>query len=385
MKLLLALSCVIVFWNVENFFDPAADSDNPSELSFTPSGERRWTFGRMRAKARAIAKVVLALADSSGAPPELVGLCEVENSHCLRELVSGTALRKYGYRYIHYDSPDRRGIDCALLYRSIPDDNPSSGLLPAGDSSGEASQKGLSPGAAHHFRRHPLTPSLGRLLASRSVPLRDSTGTIIPTRALLLAEFDSLSVIICHLPSKLGGSSQADARRSLALRTLAHLCDSLLASPLSSIPPSVSDHQKTAEHRRIVVIGDFNDTGTAESDSLMHPMRELLPANPSPGISVPGTTIPSAPGTIKFEGIWEQIDRAFISGPLAPNPTAESISPDNTQKNSIATLHIIALPILTTHDKKFGGTKPRRTYQGPRYLGGVSDHYPIMVFLSPSQ
>lgn len=346
MKLLLALSCVIVFWNVENFFDPAADSDNPSELSFTPGGERRWTFGRMRAKARAIAKVVLALADSSGAPPELVGLCEVENSHCLRELVSGTALRKYGYRYIHYDSPDPRGIDCALLYRSIPDDNPSSGLLPARDSSGEASKKGLSPGAAHRLRRYPLTPSLGRLLASRSVPLRDSTGTILPTRSLLLAEFDSLAIIVCHLPSKLSGSSQADARRSLALRTLSHLCDSI------------------SSDRRILVLGDFNDTRTAESDSLMRPMFELSPAPDSPLHS--WREIPSAPGTIKFEGVWEQIDRAFVTEPTA-------------------TLHILALPILTTPDKKFGGTKPLRTYQGPRYLGGVSDHYPIMVIISPSQ
>lgn len=311
MKLLLALSCVIVFWNVENFFDPAADSDNPSELSFTPGGERRWTFGRMRAKARAIAKVVLALADSSGAPPELVGLCEVENSHCLRELVSGTALRKYGYRYIHYDSPDPRGIDCALLYRS--------------------STTGASP-------------SLGRLLASRSVPLRDSTGAIIPTRALLLAEFDSLSVIICHLPSKRGGSASASRRRTLALRTLSQLCDSI------------------SSDRRILVLGDFNDTRTAESDSLMRPMFELSPAPDSPLHS--WLEIPSAPGTIKFEGVWEQIDRAFISEPSA-------------------TLHIIALPILTAPDKKFGGTKPLRTYQGPRYLGGVSDHYPIMVIIPP--
>ena len=313
MKLLLALSCVIVFWNVENFFDPAADSDNPSELSFTPSGSGRWSRSRYRTKARAIAKLVLALADSAGAPPDLVGLCEVENARCLRELVSGTALRKYGYRYIHYDSPDPRGIDCALLYRSS------------------------TTGA---------TPSLGRLLASRSIPLRDSTGAIVPTRALLLAEFDSLSVIICHLPSKRGGSASASRRRTLALRTLSQLCDSI------------------SSDRRILVMGDFNDTRTAESDSIMRPMFELSPAHDSPLHS--WREIPSAPGTIKFEGVWEQIDRAFVSEPSA-------------------TLHIIALQILTTPDKKFGGTKPLRTYQGPRYLGGVSDHYPIMVILSPSQ
>jgi len=340
MKLLLALSCVIVFWNVENFFDPAADSDNPSELSFTPSGSGRWSRSRYRTKARAIAKLVLALADSAGAPPDLVGLCEVENARCLRELVSGTALRKYGYRYIHYDSPDPRGIDCALLYRSS------------------------TTGA---------TPSLGRLLASRSIPLRDSTGAIIPTRALLLAEFDSLSVIICHLPSKRGGSASASRRRTLALCTLSQLCDSLSHAPTSkpyngishsSAGPEASFVPIPTEGKRILVMGDFNDTRTAESDSLMRPMFELSPEHDSPLHS--WREIPSAPGTIKFQGIWEQIDRAFISEPSA-------------------TLHIIALPILTTPDKKFGGTKPLRTYQGPRYLGGVSDHYPIMVILSPSQ
>ena len=362
MKLLLALSSVIVFWNVENFFDPTADSDNPSELSFTPRGERRWTSGRERAKARAIAKVLLALADSAGTPPDLIGLCEVENARCLRELVSGTALRKYGYRYVHFDSPDRRGIDCALLYRALPD----------------------GPG---------LTPSLGRMVSSRAVPLRDSSGTILPTRSLLLVEFDSLAVIVCHLPSKLGGSSQAEVRRAIALRTLSRLCDSLSRAESGE----VLGVNLAEGGRRIIVIGDFNDTRTPESDSLMRPMLELSPSPATGFPSVPGTIattaqtptssypitgFPSAPGTIKFEGIWEQIDRAFVSEPLAPGGPSEhptTLVPPATH----ATLHILALPFLTTPDKKFGGTKPLRTYQGPRYLGGVSDHYPIMVIIPP--
>ena len=80
----------IAFWNVENYFE-----DKP----------------HFRDKTRGIAKVILALADSAGEPPSVVGLCEVENDACMKALVRTPALRKYGYRYVHYDSPDHRGID----------------------------------------------------------------------------------------------------------------------------------------------------------------------------------------------------------------------------------------------------------------------------------
>ncbi|MBR6457641.1 MAG: hypothetical protein IKS71_03490, partial [Bacteroidales bacterium] len=98
----------IAFWNVENYFDTV--EDYPGD-PFTPGGRYRWTPSRFAAKTRGIAKVVLALSDSLGEPPSVVGLCEVENAGCLKALVRMPALRKYGYRYVHYDSPDPRGID----------------------------------------------------------------------------------------------------------------------------------------------------------------------------------------------------------------------------------------------------------------------------------
>ena len=326
----------IAFWNVENYFE-----DKP----------------HFRDKTRGIAKVVLALADSLGKPPSIVGLCEVENEECMKALVRTPALRKYGYRYVHYDSPDHRGIDCALLWRS------------AG---------GICPG-------------LGRLRASRAVPIRDTSGFVLPTRAILVVEFDSLSVVVCHLPSKRGGSPEASRRRLLALRTLATVCDSLASSDSggfypqklaeTSIFPQSGEKMgvnlaktgqndspggkmgvnpakatvfgpiggklgpKPAVHRPIVVVGDFNDTRTALSDSIMHHLREL----------------PADGGTIKFQGVWEQIDRAFVSPGLD------------------ATLTVACLPFLTEADKKHGGVKPRRTFIGPRYNAGLSDHLPIIV------
>ena len=260
----------IAFWNIENFFEGSS---------------------HFRDKARGIAKVILCLADSAGQPPSVVGLCEVENESCMKALIRQPALRKYGYRYVHYDSPDHRGIDCALLWRS-------------------------ADGAC---------PSLGRLRSSFAVPVRDTSGSVLPTRAFLVAEFDSLSVVVCHLPSKRGGSSEASRRRLLALRALSALCDSMAAP--------------------VVAIGDFNDTRSALSDSIMCPMREL----------------PTTGGTIKFQGEWEQIDRAFVS------PEAD------------AALFVAALPFLSEPDKKYGGVKPRRTFIGPRYNAGLSDHYPIIL------
>ncbi len=284
----LAAARNIAFWNVENYFDTIADSP---EDQFAPGGRYRWTSSKFGAKARGIAKVILALADSLGEPPYVVGLCEVENEACMKALIRQPALRKYGYRYVHYDSPDRRGIDCALLWRSTD---------------------GICPG-------------LGRLRSSFAVPVRDTSGSVLPTRALLVAEFDSLAVVVCHLPSKRGGSSEASRRRELALQTLAALCDSLPAP--------------------VMALGDFNDTRSTLSDSIMRPMREL----------------PVSDGTIKFQGEWEQIDRAFVSEGME------------------ATLSVAALPLLSEPDKKYGGVKPRRTFIGPRYNAGLSDHYPIIL------
>ncbi len=298
----------VAFWNVENFFE-----DSP----------------HFNDKARGIAKVVMALADSTGAPPDLVGLCEVENAACLRRLVAQPALRKYGYRFVHYDSPDHRGIDCALLWRGKPPVN------------------------------------------SCAIPVRDSSGSILPTRALLLVEFDSVAVIVCHLPSKRGGSAEADRRRSLALAALSRVCDSLAHLDSGEFYPyflaETANFNQSGENwgvnlaadRKIIVMGDFNDVRTAASDSVMAPMLELSPADDGP--------FPSAPGTLRFEGRWEQIDRAFVS------PAAT------------ATLRIAALPFLLEPDKRFGGVKPRRTFIGPRYNGGLSDHLPIMITLPSSR
>ena len=153
-------SLLVVFWNLENFFDYR--SDNKPQY---------WTKARFYAKCDGVAKTLLRIADRYGRLPDAVGFAEVENARVLRRLLDATALRKLDYRIVHYDSPDPRGIDCALLCRRS--------TLP--------------------------------LRASAAAHVPDSTGVPLLTRDILVAQFDSLAVLVNHHPSQLGGKAGRSA------------------------------------------------------------------------------------------------------------------------------------------------------------------------------
>ena len=279
MKLLILLvslvdSLLVVSWNVENFLDPKEDTTG------------RHTAKRLQAKCSGIAKTIFLIADKEGRLPDAVALMEVGNRRVLNKLLSTTPLRKLDYAIIHYDSPDRRGIDCALLYRK------------------------------------------SRLTLLRSGPrhLTDSTGAILRTRDILLSEFEGIDILVNHHPSKVGAASEE--RRAIAMRRMWGLIDSLSA----------------AGHQRILSVGDFNDN--------------VWPASDAPGTSIQGSR---PTGTIKYNGAWEKIDGHFARGALSVEEA------------------VFDHPLLTEPDRSYGGTKPRRSFSGPRWLGGVSDHYPVIL------
>jgi hypothetical protein len=101
--------CQIAFWNVENLFYPGRDSLN-RDSDYTPDGSHRWTYNRYFHKIEDLSRALVTIGGWQGL--DLIGLCEVETDSCLIHLTR--RLPRYGY--VHYDSPDRRGIDCALLY-----------------------------------------------------------------------------------------------------------------------------------------------------------------------------------------------------------------------------------------------------------------------------
>lgn len=102
---------VVVFWNVENFFDTRFDPGK-EDGTFIPTGEKRWTRSRFIDKRNGIAKTIIDIESF----PALIGLAEIENRYVLNQLIYETPLAMGGYAIVHRDSPDRRGIDVALLY-----------------------------------------------------------------------------------------------------------------------------------------------------------------------------------------------------------------------------------------------------------------------------
>ena len=299
---------VVMFWNVENFFDWRADGTSRSEVEFSAEGSKKWTKKRFYTKCGEIAKTIMAAADVYGEIPDVVGLAEVENRFVLNQLVRATPLAKFDYAVVHYDSPDRRGIDCALLYR-------------------RNRWRCVSSRACHIF------------FAGAEKP----PAQIMKTRDILLAilepvgeggQGEPIAVLVNHHPSKVGGGS--GDRRGIAMQRLVQIRDSLLDAGVG----------------RIIAVGDFNDA--------VDPAQGVCEKGP-----FYGRTGPLSPaGTIKFQGRWEKIDGC----PVLEGLTAQE--------------YIFDSPYLTEPDRSYSGTKPRRTYSGPRFLGGVSDHYPVIYLLT---
>lgn len=302
-------SLMVMFWNMENFFDYIDDGSGESDKEFSAKGVRHWTKRKFNAKCQAIAKSILWISSTEGRLPDIIGMAEIENIRVLKKLIESTALGKLDYGIVHYDSPDHRGIDVALLYR-----------------------------------KDILTLTGSK--ACRVNGISDSNpADSLKTRDILLAQFYSaevlsgarINILVNHHPSKFGGQS-SEWKRNAAIGRLKQLTDSLYA----------------CGERCIIATGDFNDT---PENPLFERLGSIL-ANKALPLAQKGS------GTIRYNGKWELIDMFFVSKPLEKSE-----------------MKIITLPFLMKWDNVHPGQKPLRTYSGPKYLGGVSDHLPIVLII----
>ena len=247
------------WWNVENLFD-LRDDPKTNDEEFTPEGDRHWTRRRLNAKCDGIYKT-LVMMDL----PDVVGLGEVENAYVLRELCQGTPLAQVPYRYVHYDSPDRRGIDVALIYR-------------ADRFTVTASRKvNVSDSVAGYFTRDILVVE-----GVRVSPEGEK------------AEGDSVCILVNHWPSKRGGD-EADAQRLRIADTLRHLMVDLHAK-----------HPTAA----IIAMGDMNST--SDEDAIAVGMGFAGDSINPDGIRLLTQRLPNDWGSHKYQGQWRYIDQIFF-------------------------------------------------------------------------
>lgn len=296
-----------MWWNVENFFDLRDDPATADE-EFTPAGDRHWTRKRFNRKRDGIYKTIVA-----AGLPDVVGLAEVENKYVLRELCEGTPLAKEGYRYVHFDSPDRRGIDCALLYRS----------------------------------------SRFSVFDSQYIRVSDSSAGFF-TRDILLvegvtAEGDTVCFLLNHWPSRRGGD-EADERRMAIAHRLRDTMNALHRQMPTALVLAMGDMNATRDDPALYDgmgfgVRDVNDEGIANLTRLM----------------------PHKWGSYRYQGLWDYIDAFFM---LAD------------ESWSVGEADVFYPDFLLIDEASHHGKRPHRTYRGPVYEGGLSDHLPLRVRLA---
>lgn len=252
----------VVFWNLENYFDPFDDSLTVDE-EFTPAGEKHWTWKKFLVKRNLIAKVLLSMYDRYGDWPLAVGFAEVENRMVLRQLTEQTPLAKLGYGVVHRESPDSRGIDVGFIYRE------------------------------EYLTVHDVEAL--EVLTGRERPTRDILH-ILAVLHLPDESPESVHFYINHWPSKFGGEEYSRPFRQSAADTLSWVLGALADSAAGALPP-------------VIVTGDFNDT--PDSEPVMSVQRRTGLLNPALDLHQRGE------GTLKYNGRWELIDLFMMSPALS--------------------------------------------------------------------
>lgn len=212
----------VVSYNVENLFHPKHDSvagEPKDDIEWTKEGERHWSYTRYYRKVENIARVLTNIGEWNGV--DVVGLEEVENALCIKRLCR--TLRQNEYDFVHYESPDKRGIDVALIYKKAQIDT---------------------------IRTQALKVNLDE----------ETTRDILYVCAKRKVSGDTIHFFVCHLPSQRGGATESEWKRIRAKRVLQSAIDALL---------------NINKEAQIIVMGDMNSAPKQDINGLNNRMTEL--------------------------------------------------------------------------------------------------------------
>ncbi len=313
----------VAFYNVENLFDTEKGPNN--DVDFLPDGANYWTKDKYEHKLSNLATVISQVA---GNGPAVLGLAEVENRGVLEDLVAQEQLASLHYQIVHYDSPDFRGIDCALLFR----------------------------------------PEVFQVLASGTKAVVIPGEEHIKTRDILYAsgliDGETFHFLVGHWPSRSGGEQISLNRRMAAAHTMRSLADSLQAT-------------KPGSH--VVMMGDFNDDPTSPSVSKglgvrKHPTGLRADQYFTPMLKLYEKGV----GTLAYRDVWSLFDIIVVNGSLLGDKL-DSFKL-YTDPNSKMQAFVYNKAFMRQSEGKYKGY-PLRSLVGNQYQGGYSDHFPVYIYL----
>jgi len=314
----------ISFYNVENLFDTINDP-NTFDDDFTSKGKYQYTSKVYWKKIENTAKVISQIGfDKTNTSPAIIGLAEIENRTVLNDLVNSKSLKNKQYKILHFDSPDRRGIDVAFLYQ----------------------EKYFTP--LHHEKFE--------------VRLWDEKGSRIYTRDQLLIsgllDNDLIYIIVNHWPSRRGGQIRSSPKREKAAYITQQIIDKIKTEDL---------------HAKIIIMGDFNDdpldyslkTGLNSIGNLDNLNKNTL-YNPMENMYKKGLN------TLGYRDGINLFDQILLS--------YDCVSLDKTYTSfKFYKAGIFNPQYLITQKGRYKGY-PFRSFQNNTYCDGYSDHFPVYIY-----
>ncbi|MDO5570733.1 MAG: endonuclease/exonuclease/phosphatase family protein [Bacteroidales bacterium] len=313
----------VAFYNLENLFDTINNNGN-YDLEFSPQGDKQWNGAKYNSKLKNMASVFKEMAGKFiPQGPAVYGVVELENRSVLEDLVNQKSIKEWHLQIVHYDSPDKRGVDVALIYN----------------------------------------PRLFKVLSSATHNLYLSKNPNFRTRDQLvvtgLLGGAKVSVIVNHWPSRLGGESSSSYLREAAASLTKHIADSLF---------------RDDPNGGIIIMGDFNDDPTNKSlKEVLGGRKEISQTEKSDFYNTVWPIFDRGIGSLAYNGSWNMFDQILISNNL--------LGKDENDPLKFWKAEVFNKPFLTTEEGEYKGY-PKRTFSSGVFINGYSDHYPVLIYLT---
>lgn len=329
---------VVGFYNLENLFDTYNDPAKNDE-EFLPEGKNQWTETKYRKKLHNMATVIAAMAEDNHGFHSILGVSEIENRLVLEDLVYQPEIERANFQIVHYDGPDRRGVDVALLYRPEHFKFIESESIPF-SFEGTSVNITLSERAQKYFR----------------------TRDILMVRGELGGEM--FAFFVTHLPSRIGG--KGSDLRSLGAEIIYKRSLKLM---------------KDFPDIKIVVMGDMNDDPFDESMAKwMHGRKEISNVSKNDFYNPFWKMLSDGHGSLCYQGKWSIYDQILVNSNLVL-PSAEGMKIATIGKKGQYYGRIFRKPWMTIQEGQYKGY-PFRTFSNGSFINGYSDHYPTYIVIS---